>query len=406
MLRFDDTDVERSKEEFAEQIQQDLTWLGLPWDQMARQSQRMARYEEVKNQLEKAGRLYPCYETEEELEVKRKMLISRGKPPIYDRAALKLTDEQKAEFEAKGIKPHWRFKMKESEVIEWEDEVKGYVKFEAKNLSDPVVIRANGCPTYLLPSAIDDVDFNITHIVRGEDHVTNTAIQIQIFEAIGGKAPKFAHHSLIKSKEGKISKRLGGFDIKSLREEGIEPLAITSFLARLGTSEPIEPRVNMQEIIDNFAISSMSKSSAIYDFAELERINQKIVHMMTYDMVKDRDFMKGIDADFWESVKLNLSKAKDVRDWWKICNEVITPLADDVEFTKVASGLLPDGKWDENTWNVWINAVKEKTGRKGRDLFMPIRKALTAQEHGPELYQLLPLIGNEKAHARLNGKAA
>jgi glutamyl-tRNA synthetase len=406
MLRLDDTDIERSKHEYADAIQEDLKWLGLDWDLFSRQSDRMSRYEEIKQQLYADGRLYPCYESAEELDMKRKMLINRGLPPIYDRAALKLTEADKKRFEAEGRQPHWRFKLDENAVIAWDDQIKGHLHFEAKNLSDPVLIRENGAPTYMLPSAIDDMDFNITHIVRGEDHVSNTAIQIQIFQAMGSRIPSFAHHSLMKGKEGKISKREGGFDVGSLRKDGIEPMAITSLMARLGTSEPVEPRTDLQSLIDNFDIHTFSKVAAIYEFADLERINSKVLHITPYESIKDRTEMKGIDEDFWASVRPNISKLPEIKEWWDICKESLTPIIDDVEFTSKASELLPPEPWDVNTWGAWIDEVKKITDRKGKDLFMPIRKALTALEHGPELKHILPLIGREKAVARLKGNVS
>lgn len=405
MLRLDDTDTERSKAEYAEQIQKDLQWLGLEWDQFARQSERMDRYEEVKRELIKLGRVYPCYETQEELEIKRKMQLGRGLPPVYDRAALKLTDDQKAKFEAEGRKAHWRFKMDEAATIEWNDLVKGSTKFEAKNISDPVIIRENGAPTYMLPSTVDDIDFKISHVVRGEDHVTNTAIQIQIFEALGAKVPVFAHTSLLKSKEGKLSKRVGGFDIGALREEGIQPMAITSLLARLGTSDSVELRGNIGELVQHFDISRFTKTAANYDVEDVRRLNTKLIHAMDFDTVKDK-LPSGADEQFWLSVRGNIESIEDVREWWNICREPLTPDIEDASFTAEASALLPEGEWTVQTWNEWIDAVKTKTGRKGKQLFMPLRKALTAREHGPELQYILPLIGREKAVARLAGKAA
>jgi glutamyl-tRNA synthetase len=406
MLRLDDTDIERSKDEYSEAIKADLQWLGLNWDLTARQSERMDRYNEIKQQLIKSGRVYPCYESPEELEMSRKMLINRGLPPIYDRAALKLTDAQKQQFESQGVKPHWRFKLEDNATIEWDDQIKGKIHFETKNLSDPVIIRANGAPTYLLPSAIDDMDFNITNIVRGEDHVSNTAIQIQIFEAMGSKIPSFAHHSLMKGKEGKISKREGGFDVASLRAEGIEPMAITSLMARLGTSDPVEARTSLEELIANFDLSKFSKVAAIYDYEELVRINSKVLHITPYQNIKNRPEAFGIDEEFWLHIRPNLSKLSDVQEWALICKQPLTPIIDDLDFTTAAAKLLPEGKWDENTWGAWTNAVKDATGKKGKDLFMPIRKALTARDNGPELKYLLPLIGRDKATARLSGKVA
>lgn len=406
MLRLDDTDIKRSKEEYAQAIQNELKWLGLNWDMFAKQSERLDRYKEITDKLVADGLLYPCYESEQDLDVRRKMLISRGLPPIYDRAALLLTNAKKAEFAEKGIKPHWRFKLDHAKTISWDDEIKGHISFEAKHLSDPVLIRADGTPTYMLPSAIDDMDFAITHVIRGEDHVSNTAIQIQLFEAMGCKIPFFAHSALMKAKDGKISKREGGYDIATMRNDGIEVMTINSFLARLGTSDPVEPRASMQELIDIFDIKRFTKNAAIYEYVELERLNPKIIHKMSFEDVKSREELKGVDEDFWESVKTNLNTVAEIKDWWQICKETLTPIIDDKDFTTQASELLPTGKWDENTWNQWTTKVKEVTGKKGKDLFMPIRKALTARDNGPELKLILPLIGIEKANARLNGKAA
>jgi glutamyl-tRNA synthetase len=407
MLRLDDTDIERSSPEFANAIQADLKWMGLNWDIFSKQSERTARYEEIKQQLFAAGRLYPCYETPEEIEIKRKMQLSRGKPPIYDRAALQLTNAQRAELDTKGVPKHWRFKLDESQTIAWNDLIKGEMAFKAEFLSDPVLIRANGSPTYMLPSVIDDMDFNITHILRGEDHVSNTAIQIQIFEALGAKIPQFGHHSLMKTKEGKISKRTGGFDIGYLRDqEHIEPIAIASLMARLGTSEPVEPRTSLEELITHFELKSFTKTAAIYDFEELDKLNSKVLHSLPYDVVKNRPEMEGIAEEFWLSVRANLKRLPDIRTWHNVCKELLQPVIEDQSFTAEASTLLPTGNWNEHTWDEWLNAIKAKTGRKGKELFMPLRKALTALDSGPELKHVLPLIGYEKASLRLNGKKA
>jgi len=402
MLRIDDTDLERSREEYAVQIQEDLKWLGLEWEIFSKQSERMERYNEIKQQLFTDGRLYPCYESATELDIKRKMQLTRGQPPIYDRAALKLSNEQIKQFEAEGKKPHWRFKLDENSIIEWDDLIKGHIKFEAHNLSDPILIRETGAPTYMLPSAIDDMDFKITHIVRGEDHVTNTAIQIQIFQAMGNYIPKFAHHSLMKGKEGKISKREGGFDIKTLKEEGIEAMAINSFLARLGTSEPTVPEAHLSDLIKAFDISKFSKTAAIYEFADLERLNPKVLHMMPYSEVKKRPEMHGVSEDFWLAVQPNLNHLHEISEWLEICNSTLTPIIEDAEFLKQAANLLPHEPWDSGTWGAWIEKIKQVSPRKGKELFMPLRKALTARETGPELKFVLPLIGREKALARLN----
>lgn len=403
MLRLDDTDLERSSAQYAEQIQQDLEWLGLHWDIFSRQSDRMRRYNEIKKQLFEAGRLYPCYETASELDIKRKMQLTRGLPPIYDRSALKLTEAQKKQHEAEGKQPHWRFKLNESDTIEWNDLVKGSVKFEAHNLSDPILIRENGAPTYMLPSAIDDMDFKISHVVRGEDHVTNTAIQIQIFQAMGDYLPQFAHHSLMKGKEGKISKREGGFDIMALKKQGIEAMAINSFLARLGTSEPTVPEAHLSDLVTAFDLSKFSKTSAIYEFADLERLNAKVLHIMPYSEVKNRHEMKGVNEDFWLAVRPNITHLHEIGEWLEICNSALTPVIEDAEFLKQAAELLPNEPWDVNTWNLWIEKIKQISPRKGKELFMPLRKALTARETGPELKYVLPLIGRAKALSRLSG---
>ncbi len=407
MLRLDDTDIDRSSNDFAIAIENDLKWLGLEWDIFAKQSERNQRYEEIKEKLIADGRLYPCYETAEEIEIKRKMLLSRGKPPIYDRQALTLTEKQIKQYESEGRKKHWRFKLDETATIKWNDLIKGEIIFKAEHLSDPVLIRTNGCPTYMLPSVIDDIDFNITHIIRGEDHVSNTAIQIQIFEALGAKLPNFAHNSLMKSKDAKISKREGGFDIGSLRDiEHIEAMAINSLLAKLGSSDPVEPHTDLASLADKFNLTSFGKASAIYDFSELAKLNNKILHAFNYSQVKNRHELSGIDEDFWQLVKNNINRLPEIKIWHDICKKSLTPIIDDLEYTKIASTLLPSGELDESSWDKWIGIIKEATNRKGKELFMPIRKALTALEHGPELKHLLPLIGREKIIARLNGQTA
>ncbi|MEK6733854.1 MAG: glutamate--tRNA ligase family protein, partial [Pseudomonadota bacterium] len=402
-------DALRSKPEFEEGIKQDLQWLGLNWDEFAKQSERIWRYEEVKNQLIANGRLYPCYETQDELDMKRKLLLSRGLPPIYDRSGLKLTKEQHQEFLNKGIKPHYRFLLEDGD-IEWDDLVKGNIHFQAKNIGDPIVIREDGSMTYILCSAIDDVDFGITHVIRGEDHVTNTAIGIQITKAIGGKPPILGHLSLLKSKLEKISKRVGGFDIASIREQFIEPLAIESLLAKMGTSDAIEPILNIQNLIAEFDISKFSSSPVNYDFNELLQLNHKLINQMSYaDIKTSLDKLEvEIDEKFWLSTRGNLNSINEIIDWWTVCNSEITPniLEEDREFIYLAKDQLPQGEWDLSTWDVWINNLKKVTERTGKKLFMPIRLALTGKESGPELKTLLPLIGRGKVFNRLSGKNA
>lgn len=404
ILRIDDTDQERSKPEFVDAIKEDFEWLGLTWDAIYFQSQRMDMYVEAKKQMIASGRLYQCFETQEELEIKKKSLLSRNMPPIYDRSALKLSPQQKAELEAKGTKAHWRFLMDAKEIT-WCDGIRGDIKFDPKKINDPILIRADGTMTYMIATVVDDIDLGITNIIRGEDHITNSAVHIQMFEALGSKPPEFAHLSLIKSKEGGISKRQGGFDIRSLREAGIHPLAILSFLAKIGSSDQIDYRKTHAELIADFSLNKFSKATATYDFSELERLNTKLTRNFEYEEIK-ANLPATVDKAFWDQVRNNLATVGEVKDWWHICNDHITPTITDADFTKAASELLPTGEWDANTWNQWIAEVKAKTNRNGKELFMPIRLALTAMEHGPELKTLLPLLGREKSYARLHGKVA
>lgn len=403
LLRIDDTDLERSKEEYVTALQEDLQWLGLDWQHFARQSDRFDSYRKAIDALIKAGRLYPAYETAEELDIKRKMQLSRGAPPIYDRAAYKLTDAQKKEFEAQGRKPHYRFLMKENEIA-WDDKIKGRIAFQGKHISDPILMREDGSFTYMMPSTVDDIELGITHIVRGEDHVTNTAIQIQIFEALGAKIPVFAHLALIKTAEGKLSKREGSFSVRALREAGIEPMAVSSFLAKVGTSQPIEIRSSLEELVNEFNLDSFNKAPTFYAVEDLERLNAKLFHQLSYTQIASR--LGNIPESFWLSVRANITKLEEAQEWWRICNEALQPVIEDQAYTEEAARYLPEGTWDDTTWDQWIAAIKEKTGRKGKPLFMPLRLALTAMEHGPELKALLPLMKRDTVIARLKGKRA
>jgi glutamyl-tRNA synthetase len=401
ILRIDDTDTERSKSEYVDAIKEDLEWLGLYWDETFFQSDRVEKYEDAKNRYIKSGRLYPCYESQEELEVKKKTLLSRNLPPIYDRAALNLTEEEKGKL----TDPHYRFFI-ENKPIEWNDGIRGHLHFEAKNISDPILVRTSGLMTYAIASVVDDIDYGITHIIRGEDHISNSAVHIQMFEALSAKPPEFAHLASLKTKDGKISKRLGGFDIRSLREAGIQPIAVLSFLAKLGSSDPVEYRVSIEELISEFSLKKFGKAPANYDYVELERVNEKLIHHLPFE--KAKAFFKNdrIDELFWNSVKLNLTKLNEVDVWWNICKESLKPQITDLDFTREVCALLPEGSWDNNTWNTWVEAIKAKTGRKGKDLFMPIRLALTGMDNGPELKNLLPILGRDKTVARLNGEIA
>lgn len=402
MLRIDDTDFARSKKEYEDSLRQSLKWLGLNWTEEARQSARFDRYNEVTEELKRQGRIYACYETPEELEFKRRRALSKGLPPIYDREALKYSPEDIARFEAQGRKPHYRFKLLDGE-ISWHDVVRGEVKYEAQNLSDPIIIREDGSYLYHLPSVIDDSDFGITHIVRGEDHVTNTALQIQMFEAVGGKVPEFAHLPLLTGKEGKLSKRLGSLGVRELQADGIENMAICSFLAKLGTSEAVEPFYTLDDLAQTLDFSKIGRAQPKFDEEELQHFNQKYVHNLPYDSVKDR---VDVDCKFWEDVRQNIAKVEDVKLWNDICHTECLPIIEDKELTDEAANLLPPEPWNEETFGTWMNELKAKSNKKGRELFHPIRKALTGLDAGPELKILLPLIGYQKAYKRLKGQKA
>jgi glutamyl-tRNA synthetase len=405
MLRIDDTDLERSTAAHAAAIETDLAWLGLDWDLFARQSDRLARYAEAADSLRAAGRLYPCFETPEELELKRKLALSRGRPPIYDRAALKLTAREIEARMTAGEKPTWRFKLDRGAVA-WDDMVRGPVEFHAENLSDPVLVKADGQPLYTLSSVVDDVDFAVTHIIRGEDHVANTAVQIQLFQALGGTVPTFGHFSLIADASGgKLSKRTGSISLENLRDDGIEPMSILSLLAKLGTSDPIEIRTGHAQLIEEFEIAKFGRSQPKLDIVELEHLNAKLMHLLPFEEVAAR-LPAGADAEFWDAVRGNLLRLSDAAPWWDVVQGPVTPVAADPEFLALAAGCLPDGTLDGSSWGTWTGAVKAATGRKGRELFLPLRLALTGLDHGPELARLLPLIGRERALKRLEGHAA
>lgn len=408
LLRLDDTDQERSTQAFADAVQTDLQWLGLTWDRFARQSDRTERYATAIETLKASGRLYPCYETAEELTLKRTVQRQSGKPPIYDRAALALSEADRAKLETEGRRPHWRFKLEHAPIV-WDDRVRGPVRFAGADLSDPVLIREDGRPLYHITSVVDDIDFGITDVVRGEDHVTNTAWHVQMFEALGATPPAFAHLPLISDVEGKgLSKRLGSLSLQALREEeGIEPMAVVSLLARLGTADPVEPFADIAPLIDSFDFAKFSRATPKFDPDELQRLNARIVHALPFEVVADRLRTLGlaaVDARFWEMVRPNLTRLQDAVEWWQVAQGPVTPDIDEPEFLAAAAGHLPAAPWDESTWGAWTGAVKQATGRKGKALFLPLRRALTGRGHGPELQTLLPLIGRDRALARLSGE--
>ncbi|MNS13697.1 Glutamate--tRNA ligase 1 [compost metagenome] len=406
VLRIDDTDLARSTQEFEDGIETDLTWLGLVWDERYNQSKRFDRYEEAAARLKASGRLYPCYETSDELDRRRKVQLSRGLPPIYDRAALELTEAEKAAYEAEGRRPHWRFKL-EGKRVAWEDLARGHAEVDTASMSDPVLIREDGLFLYTLPSVVDDIDMDITHIIRGEDHVTNTGAQIEIFEALDAKVPGFAHMPLLVGADGAaLSKRLGSLSISDMRDQGYEPIAITSHLGKIGTSDNLEIAASVEALGAAFAFSKMGRSPARYDTADLDRLNAQALHAMTYAEAQPRLAALGVDLGevFWDTVRGNLNKFADVADMARIVTGPVTPVIEDPAFAAAALEVLPE-VIDANAWSAWTATVKEKTGAKGKGLFMPLRLILTGQAHGPDMAAMAPLIGREAIVRRLKGEA-
>jgi glutamyl-tRNA synthetase len=408
ILRLDDTDQERSTVEFARGIEEDLAWLGIDWAKEVHQSARFALYEAAVERLKESGRLYPAYESPDELELKRKRQLARGRPPVYDRAALKLTPDDRARLEAEGHTPHWRFKLETRDVV-WEDLVRGTQHVDAASLSDPVLVRADGTYLYTLPSVVDDIDLGITHVIRGEDHVANTAPQIQLFEALAATPPAFGHHNLLVGPDGQaLSKRDRALSIQVLREEGLEALAVASYAAVIGTSDPVAPHQSLDDLVESFDFAKLSRAPARFDPQELRLLNAKLLHMMPFAAVAERLGAMGVEGGeaFWEAVRANLLVLADAKRWWHVVQGPLQPVIENKDICEVAARLLPPEPWDGETWGLWSSAVKTATGAKGRALFQPLRLALTGEEHGPELKLLLPLIGRARVAARLEGKSA
>ncbi|MEM9724268.1 MAG: glutamate--tRNA ligase [Pseudomonadota bacterium] len=408
ILRIDDTDAERSKEAFVDAAKRDLEWLGLHWDRFERQSERFERYEAAAAKWREMGRLYPAYETPTELDLKRKRQLSMGKPPVYDRSALALTDAQKAAYEAEGRRPHWRFKL-DPERVAWDDVIRGETSVDCGSVSDPVLIREDGGWLYTPCSVVDDLEMGITHVVRGEDHVTNTATQIQMIRSLGGEPPVFAHHSLLVGAEGEaLSKRLGSLSLESFREAGLEPLTLLSYMARIGTSDPVEPRIAHAAVAEGFALERFGRAPARFDAREVEALNAKVLAETPYAQVADRlealcaaggePFDAAFDAAwreaFWLALRGNIARFEDLAPWVEIAREGAAPLVseEDAAFVTEALALLPAAPWDGDSWGAWTGAVKTASGRKGKALFMPLRKALTGRERGPEMAEIMPLL--------------
>ncbi|NWG47008.1 MAG: glutamate--tRNA ligase [Alphaproteobacteria bacterium] len=408
ILRIDDTDRERSTREHERAILADLAWLGLTHDGFARQSERLDLYEEAAGRLKASGHLYPCYETADELERKRRLRLARGLPPVYDRSALELTAQDRARLEAEGRVPHWRFRLSQGPVS-WTDLVRGPTSIDTASTSDPILIREDGSFLYTLPSVVDDIELGITTILRGEDHVTNSGAQIEIFEALGAPSPKLGHAPLLVGADGeKLSKRLGALSIEQLRGEGIEPLAIACLLAKLGTSDAVEPAPSLEALAEAFDLEKLGRAPARFDPAELAMLNARLVHDMPYEAVAERLHGLGIgDGEaFWEAIRENIGKVEEAREWWAVVAGPVTPVIPDPGFAARAAELLPEGELTPASWKPWVDAIKAATGAKGRALFMPLRQALTGREHGPEMEKLIALIGRKRVLARLAGKAA
>jgi len=410
ILRFDDTDVERSRLEYADAIEADLAWLGIVPDLKCRQSERMAIYDEAAARLRATGRLYPAYETSEELDRRRKRQQALGRPPIYDRAALRLSDADRAALEAQGRRPHWRFRLDSIEVA-WPDLVRGASHIDCASLSDPVLVREDGTYLYTLPSVVDDIDLGVTHVLRGEDHVTNTAVQIQIFQALAGKAPLFGHHNLLTNASGEgLSKRTGALSIASLRASGVEALAVAALAVLVGSADAVRPVASLGELAATLDLAHLSRGAARFDEAELRALSARTLHTLPFAAVRERLVEIGVEGPraeaLWTVARGNLSELNEARDWWTVAYGTIAPIVEEPEFLAQASACLPAEPWDGATWGAWTAALKTQTGRKGRALFHPLRLALTGRESGPELAALLPLIGRVRALGRLSAHAA
>jgi glutamyl-tRNA synthetase len=405
VLRLDDTDTARSTEEFARGIETDLAWLGIAPDIRVRQSDRTALYDAARDRLIAAGRLYPAWETEEELEIKRGRARLLGRPPIYDRAALALTDEQKARYEAEGRRPHWRFRL-DGKPVHFTDLIKGPQTVNTASMSDPVLIRADGSYLYTLPSVVDDIDLRVTHVIRGEDHVSNTGTQIEIFEALGGHVPAFAHHNLLTGAEGEgLSKRIGSLSLAELREAGYEPMAVAIMATATGSSLSLEPFADLDALGRALSLDMISHGAARFDPVELDSLNARILHEMDFARARPRLEALGLASEsLWLALRGNLARFSDIADLATLVTGPVTPVIadDDRDFIAIAASLLPPEPWDATTWDSWVAAIKSATGRKGKGLFHPLRLALTGREAGPDLRSLLPLISRTVSLARLS----
>ncbi len=404
ILRLDDTDAARSTAAFAQGIRADMAWLGLDWDREERQSVRLDLYEAARAWLAASGRLYPCHETRRELASRRRLRQARGLPPVYDRSALTSTEAERGALEARGRRPHWRFRLGD-ETVSYRDLIRGDVAFEPGHASDPVLVREDGAPTYALASVVDDIDMGVTLVVRGEDHVANTAVQIELIRALGAAAPDYAHHPLLTTAVGGgLSKRAGGGAVADLRDAGVEAMAVASYLARIGTSDPIEPAYSADALAAGFAFGKVSRNPPRHDPDDIRALNRKWLRGAPFEAVADG--LPDLDAAFWTAVRGNVDRASDALDWWRLCREPIEPAIEEADFCVEAAARLPPEPWDSDVWKTWTRAVGEATGRRGGALYRPLRLALTGRDSGPEMAALLPFMGAGRVAARLEGRRA
>ena len=406
MLRIDDTDEERSSKEYEESIKSDLNWLGIYWETTDRQSTRIKNYKDALKKLFENGRAYRCYETQEELSLKRKAQLMSGKPPVYDRQGLSLEENDHLRYEQDGKLPHWRFKLLDEEVT-WTDLIRGHCTYDMNALSDPVIMREDGRPIYTLASVVDDIDHKISHIIRGEDHVTNSAAQIQLFNALGYEVPNLGHLSLISGADGEgLSKRLGSLSLGDLKREGLESNALSSLLARLGTSDPIVFFKDIGDLIESFDLNKFSRNTAKFDINDLYLMNKKSIQSMNYEEASKRFNLIGLEEpgeEFWNTVSGNLNNFIETKIWWEVVFGEIDPLIDNQDLIQVATDTFPSESIDNDTWSTWCKKISNQSEFKGKELFISLRKTLTGYDYGPELSKLLPLIGKEKILSRLSG---
>ena len=409
ILRIDDTDRERSKQKYVDAIKIDLEWLGLEWDRIEYQSARLDLYNSASEKLRSIDLLYECFETPSELDLKRKKQLNMGKPPVYDRAALALSDQEKSNLRSDRGDGHWRFKLEQNR-IEWNDGILKDLSIDAASVSDPVLIRADGQYLYTLASVVDDIDMEITHVVRGSDHVTNTATQIQMIKALGGDIPNFSHHSLLTGPGGEaLSKRLGTLALKDLRDAGIQPAALVSLMARLGSSQPVELRLTIDEIAKDFDLSIFGSAPTKFDEKDLYPLTHRYLQTLNLSDIQQNLTSLGVPAHlaqpFWDVTRENIDTLNDLSVWWDIFSKGAEPVINqaDHKFVEKALSVLPPEPFDESTWSKWTEEVKQLTGRKGKQLFMPLRLALTGKERGPDMSKVLPLLQNIKAKQILDG---